>query len=408
MLREVSERTYDEATRIINAAQQPKAGSADLDTSEVVAGAALALEHGAPHVLYETRALKAERLLQQGTREWRFFQRATANWLDQMSQGEAGFQDDFRPEPRKGISFVVNDVSMQMMADRISKAIEMPDLALGLSPYERPVYLNAKNDGVYAEMISEISAGNYSKLAESDRNDLFAAFAGPVQSEKLREAVIEQAGYIETLRVLDYTVAEREFDRKPWENHFVELKEESVRKVIDYYKEGKDDDLTKGEAHMLDEFAKLRQFEQAKPVEDDRMPWMASKQEVTAAARVLQDERSAQNPLSVNLARMVTDVRHQLRASERFYENNYRSEEAREDDRHVSMGNFHKVSEEAESILAGELSTGDLTTPLERLRIEKASGFVECEMNPKIEKQAGRSAVNAMYAAAMVHSQRAM
>lgn len=408
MLQTVSDQAHSEAAEIINAAQLPKAGNNHLDEAEIVAGAALALEQGAPHALWETRELNAESLLKQGSREWRFFQRATANWLDQLSQGEAGFREDFKPEPRMGISFIVNDVSMQMMADRVSKAVEMPDLAHILSPAERPIYLNAKHDGSYADMISEVSRGNYDKLPEAERGEMFAAFTSPVQSEKLREAVIEQAGYIETLRVLDHKVHEREFDRKPWENHFVELKPESIKKVMAYYDEGKDDDLTKSEARMLDEFAKLRQFEQAKPVEDTRMPWMVSKQEATAAARVLQDERSADNPLSVNLARMVTDVRHQLRATDRIYENDYLREEARTDDQHVSVGNYHLVSEEAESILASELSTGDMTTPLERLRIEKTAGFVECEMSPKFEMQADRSAVSAMYAAAMVHSQRAM
>lgn len=403
MFREIPDETYEKAGRLIKAVSMPDAGGEDRALVDVVAGAALALEQGASNALYNTVPMKTAQLLRQGTNPWQFLHRSTARYLDEIEHnGDHVTLKDGSPNALRGVSFIVNNAKLQMTAHRVNGALKMRDLMPRLGEAELELFEEAKRDEGFAESLRHVEVGQYDRLDQDYQADLHDSLASPVLNPELREAVVEYAGHIDSARSIDASSVSRQFAENPWEMGFDPLNRDVLAKVESYYQTWDSKDLNEWEKQTLDEFAKLREFGA------ETGSGLATSWEINAAARALQDPRSAENDLALNVSRMVSDAGHQNEASARLIAGGHVNFRAREDDRAVAAGRYHEASEQAQDTLAMEIAGGALTSPIDRLRIEKVAGFVETEMSPTFDVKPEKSAANAMYAAAMASRQMGM
>ncbi len=401
MFRNVDDEHYGEAADIIAAAGDArKAGSVDMREASLIAAAALSLEKGAPHALYQSHATTAERYLQQGTREWRFLQGATAHYLAEKRGGNEDLA-----KPQEGLEFILNDARLRMTAARVTSALQLSDLRASLTPLEDAVYLNAKNDPKMTAALGHVQVGNYPALSDDMQKEFHENLTAPLQGKELRSAMIEQLGNMITSEHNDL-MSEKALERKKaWETHFGQIDIDAKANANAFFR-GDHGSLSQREGEALRLFTQMRGHEP-----DDSGRYDVSAYEERAAARYLDDNaRGEAGTVTQSVKRMITDVQLQEEAAMRVIKNGPSFVEEhglvrQGDDEIVAVGRYDEASEPAQDILAFHLATASYTAPLQKLRIEATSGFVETEFEKEKSIEAKVTPEQSLAAQAMIASQ---
>ena len=366
----------------------------------LIAAAALTLEKGAPHALYQSRETPAERYLLQGTREWRFLQGATAHYLAEKQGGNEAMQN-----PQSGLEFILNDARLRMTAARVSSAIEDSYLRETLTPLEDAVYLNAKDNKEMTAALERVRVGDYTALTETMQKEFHENLTAPVQGNELRTAMIEQLGNVVTSEHNDL-MSEKALDRKKaWETHFREIDVDAQANSAAFFR-GNDSHLAQSEKEALRLFAHMRGHEPSASGRYD-----ISAYEKRAAARFLDDHaRGEAGTPTQSVKRMITDAQLQEEAAMRVIMNGPSFVEEHGNIRHgddelVAAGRYDEASEPAQDILAFHLANASYTTPLQKLRIEATSGFIETEFEKDKSIEAKVTPEQSLAAQAMIASQ---
>lgn len=176
MFREIADETFGVAGAVIDQASFPIPEGEENPPALLAAGAAYALERGAPNVLFETRASEASDYLKLGTREWRYLHRAMARHIDM--RGQSGEIQTLEPE--EAIGMIVNDVEMQIVADQIVRALNAPDVFEGLlGKWQKAAFDDARRDPSYAAALEHVKLGHYERLGNEDQDELMEGLRSP-------------------------------------------------------------------------------------------------------------------------------------------------------------------------------------------------------------------------------------
>lgn len=164
----------------------------------IVAGAAKALEKGAPHALYDSRSTPAERWLEDGTNEWRHFHSATALALNN-ARGKGEIVVSTTEEI---MTHIVSDVLTQTGAKRMSMAVadRHPAFSRGLTEQQRDRVEDARDRSHPEERqgIRYESYGAYSQVSGTRQRDLATDFeTGRALSTDMRSEIYAIAALID-------------------------------------------------------------------------------------------------------------------------------------------------------------------------------------------------------------------
>ncbi|MBS7671422.1 hypothetical protein [Croceicoccus gelatinilyticus] len=397
MFREISDKAYGEAAETVEAARLAHLPRDVLpEDALIVAGAALALEQGSPNefaLSYETEAM---RYLHIGNREANLMQSAVAHYLDEKKQRGGPFDTT-----REAMSFIVNDVMIQSAAIRVDRALDNPDLIAQLrGPAEKQLYEEASRDSGMQETMSKISTGGFYRIPEEERAAFEALVSGPIPQKKLREAVVEQAGYVDdAIARADRSVKELG-KAEPWARRFIEVEQSNQLKA--WHHLTKTEELTPAEGGaLIDDFMKVR---------GPMGP--ANLLDAQTCGRFLQEREQMQMADASWLVRMSADWRHMFEATNRLSTANYQDCDTYRTDEEVASGQYHKLDEAPEAFIAFDLAAGHGVPPLERLKIERMTGFAECEFEiekTRTQEPARKPLLAAdLYAAGLAQSQMGM
>ena len=194
MFEPIPDKTYEEAGRIIRAAESPDGTLLQHESLPnvqlIVAAAAIALERGAPNLLYDAHDQEAQRYLQQGTTEWRLMHQAVARAIEQDRTGRTLFE-----EQSDLLTHIVSDVVVMAQARKLDFAIRTndPNIDAGLpAPSLQTVELARRDAGLAAE-IKQVSLGLYYNLDPTrqqavDTDLKLGRLLGPELQRSVRDA----------------------------------------------------------------------------------------------------------------------------------------------------------------------------------------------------------------------------
>ena len=162
--RQIPDAVYGEAGRTIRAVSgtgpRPEV-EAITGFEAMVAGTAIALERGAPHALYDSRATTADEWLREGSDPWRKLHAATARVIDLHRTREVLFDG-----PEAVMTHMAADVLNQADAQRKATALRFNDKPFddALTPEQLEDVRYARNHPDWADDIRAQSHGGYSAL----------------------------------------------------------------------------------------------------------------------------------------------------------------------------------------------------------------------------------------------------
>lgn len=192
MFNTIEDATYGRAGEIIDAVHSgtPKGSPGLPGLSNMVAGAALAMERGAPNALYEAHASKAESYVSRGSNEWRMLHRAVARVIDVDARDPARFEDS-----GDVLRHIVADVSHQARHARLAGALDLPDLAPRVPVDMRDVLAKAAGRPELRAEITSRAMGAYHELSAADQaataNEMKTGSAlAPALSQEVRRITL--------------------------------------------------------------------------------------------------------------------------------------------------------------------------------------------------------------------------
>lgn len=196
-----------------------RGGYADGDSMDLVAaGAALAMERGAPQLMGETHDTTAGRYLESGTLA---FRKLTAGVARAIEQG--------RQSPSENLRLVVADVCQQVSAMKIVAAAGNSDFESGLNEAQRTLALHAREDPSFRREMSAIRFGNYHELSPAMSASVAEALRRPL-SPDLERAVVDLSVSVDSIARRAHGVA-ADLERFPDEEH--------MRAVIAFHSQGR-------------------------------------------------------------------------------------------------------------------------------------------------------------------------
>jgi hypothetical protein len=171
-LRQIPDGVYGEAGEVIRAVsgKGPRpAVEAMVGFEAMVAGTVIALEKGAPHAMYESRATPAEEWLREGSDPWRKLHTATARAIDLHRTREVMFDG-----PEGVMVHIASDVLNQAQVQHKATALRFNDKPFDdrLTPEQLEDVRYARDHPRYADDINAEAHGLYSQLGKATQRSL--------------------------------------------------------------------------------------------------------------------------------------------------------------------------------------------------------------------------------------------
>lgn len=186
----IEDATYREASVVMRAVsgRGPKPEVEVMPGFEnMVAGAAIAMEKGAPNLIADTVPLSAAGMFEEGTREYGMLNRSVARAIDVHRRKPWHFE-----EPNDVMNHVASDMWMQGRASRMDLAISNSHEAFqeGLTASEKGVVRYAREDDLVKADVAAQVTGSYERLdAYSQREVGRDLFSGEVLPKEVRDSI---------------------------------------------------------------------------------------------------------------------------------------------------------------------------------------------------------------------------
>ena len=174
--RQLTDEQYGLATVAINAARTSEVTYPEFDGAELVAaGAALALERGAPRLIAQSYDIGADSYLKQGSQAWRALQSGIARFSDtDLNESEAiSSRGD-------GVKMAVSEVLQKESARKVVMAAGNKDFESMLNPEQMELVKIARADIEFLHDLSSISTGSFDRLGEDTATSLKSALDAPI------------------------------------------------------------------------------------------------------------------------------------------------------------------------------------------------------------------------------------
>lgn len=188
--REIPDSAFRDATEVIRAisGRGPRPEVEVMPGFEgMVAGAAIAMEKGAPHLIADHSSLSTQRMFDETTPEHRMLHRSVARAIDVHRQQPWHFE-----EPNDVMNHVAADMWTQGRGSRMDLAVSNSHASFseGLSTTERSVVGYARQDDLVRKDVSAQASGEYERLDDYSRKEMARdLISGEVLPREVKESI---------------------------------------------------------------------------------------------------------------------------------------------------------------------------------------------------------------------------
>jgi len=347
--RQIDDEFYKAAGQAIDASGKPGAVYPEYDGAELVAaGAALALERGAPRLMAKTYDTSASQYLAQGSRAWAPLHGAVARFSEtDLNESESiSSRGD-------GVKMVVSDVLQRVSARRVIQGADLPDLEPLLNEGQMKMAERARVDSAFRKDMSSIAVGDFQAVSPDMSASLKEALDAPLTG-KIGEEVSLMSRAVDGIVDRDEKMGEQMLANEGALGQFSPISKDSMDRVVAFHKDG-----ISTRSDTMDASLKLLS-------DQGHVPESLNPNEpiMIAQARLLQDARSGFSDAPADLASMAlsdADIMSRGRMS---------MDDPTPTIDHIGQGRYHELEDNVQAHYERLIVFGMKTAPIDKVRLE--------------------------------------
>jgi len=347
--RQIDDEFYKAAGQAIDASGKPGTVYPEYDGAELVAaGAALALERGAPRLMAKTYDTGASQYLAQGSRAWAPLHGAVARFSEtDLNESEAiASRGD-------GVKMVVSDVLQRVSARRVIQGADLPDLEPLLNEGQMKMAERARVDSAFRKDMSSIAVGDFQAVSPDMSASLKEALDAPLTG-KIGEEVSLMSRAVDGIVDRDEKMGEQMLANEGALGQFSPISKDSMDRVVAFHKDG-----ISTRSDTMDASLKLLS-------DQGHVPESLNPNEpiMIAQARLLQDARSGFSDAPADLASMA------LSDADIMTRGRMAMDDPTPDVDRIGQGRYHELDDSVQAHYERLIVFGMKTTPLDKVRLE--------------------------------------
>lgn len=343
----------------------------------VAAGAALALERGAPNLMTLSYGLDAGDYLNEGSRAWSSLHGA----LSQVINTDL---DEAKPIPSYGdlVKQTVGNVLQTSSARQVLMAAGNNDMRMGLNDAQLSLVDMCREDQGLLRQMSFIAVGSYERLSPEMSEGLADALSQPIPGKPGLEAESVAKSVDSLVNRLEILHGNYENTNDGLSPRFMPISQDSLNKVVDFHNTPFPEESKSTGDPKIDAAMSILFDQERVPMNlDVNNPIMI------AQARLIEEGASRYTDSPADLAAMaITDARIMTQATSHMMDLDFETNHIA-DRRHVvafagmnaadlesvSKGEYHKIDPSHQDNVAYAMALGTAVPPIDRLRLEVAT-----------------------------------